>query len=761
MNLGNIFLPEPLFVWGLFVRCLGLVYFIAIVQLYWQVLPIAGINGINPVQYKLKQIKRDYGSLKKWILFPTLLWINASDRFLRTMIVVGSIASIIVICGGPLSFPALLLCWLVYLSLDIAVGLSYPWDSVLFEAGFLALFLPHLPLVPNIGMEQLPHPAIAWAYRLLLFRLIFGFGKFKFWKSNLRDQGYFRSFMINIPLPSYGAWYLSRFPYWFFLGVLYLTFLIEIIAPPLIFFGPAYRLIAGLLITALMIAIWLISNFGFFNLITIVLCIPLLDVNASIVDIASYSSTPINHVLISIVVLIVALGGLINFVFNSWCTFTWLHWPSALQISAPWLRSILTFYRNILRFRITHSYGVFPRESTAPIKWVPVFEGSSDGIHWHEYEYKFMATNEYSPPRIIAPYHPRLDHGIFYDSYGTNDANFTWSLIGGGMPYEFTHTTGVESIMQRLLEGNVGVNALFRKSPFDRNSPPKWVRLYFYRYEPVSLAERKLSGKWWDRKPVGIHLPARSLNKNYYAEKETSPELFHWDAVFWKDASHSIKLLQQTAMTQQVDDIYAAAVKELSITIDVFWNDFLPFIEAEKMDWEKLSFVRDKLVKRYSFTELKAFELIWSRLSLQMEILLRPYFLNEKEPSMLINNYFIFGLYIHHIIGKGEAACQKVIMNPAEVNDYMDDFDPDKAFYFYGIFWYDTLVFQSRKTRLAKRMGTLENQKNLPGFVRLLDALATRFIDTNEEKWPQMYMNPYNGRWTIADKEQLNDNILA
>ncbi len=752
MILGNFSLPEPLLVWGLFLRCLGLVYFIAIIQLYWQVLPLAGSNGISPVRYKLGQIKRDYVPIKRWLLFPTLLWVNASDRFLKILVITGSVSSLLVMQGGMLSFPALLLCWLVYVSLDIAVVLSYPWDNVLFEAGFLALFLPSLHSLPQLQMEQLPHPAIAWAYRLLLFRLIFGFGKFKFWKSNWRDRGYFHSFMINIPLPSYGAWYLSRLPSGFFLCILYLTFLIEVIVPPLIFLGPVYRLTAAGLITFLMIGIWLISNFGFFNLVTIVICIPLLDVHASVFDIGFHQGILlIKDIFICAIVLVVVVGGLLNFAFNSWCTLTWLHWPSALQIPSAFIRGLLTFYRSILRFHITHSYGVFPNESTAPIKWVPVFEGSNDGIHWLEYEYRFMATNEYSAPRMIAPYHPRLDHAIFYDSYGTNDANFICSLIGSGVPYEFTHATGAESIMQRLLEGNATVHTLFRKIPFSKDAPPKFVRLYFYRFEPVSMAERRLTGKWWHRKPVGIHLPARKYNKRYYSEKKITPELFHWDAVFWKDGCSSIRVLQHTATTQPISQIYASVVKGLAVDIDLFWDHFLPFIEADKMSWNNLPEIRSQLVTKYTFSEIKMVEIIWSRLSIMMEIKLRPHFLKKATPGMTIDSYFIFGLYIHHIIGKGKKAYERILSYPQEVNAFMDDFDPNKAFYFYAVFWYDTLVFQSRKIRLGQRMGTLKNQKELPGFVRIIAFIGKQFIDANEEHWPLMDKNKRNGIWTIAD----------
>ena len=71
------------------------------------------------------------------------------------------------------------LAWLCMLSLDGVVDLNYPWDCLLLEAGFLGLFLPAtLPLAAgSLAATSAPLPGVAWAFRWLLFRVLFGFGK--------------------------------------------------------------------------------------------------------------------------------------------------------------------------------------------------------------------------------------------------------------------------------------------------------------------------------------------------------------------------------------------------------------------------------------------------------------------------------------------------------------------------------------------------------------------------------------------------------
>ena len=68
-------------------------------------------------------------------------------------------AALAVIYGGPL-FVALLFCYLAYLSLDLPMGSSSPWDCALFEAlsaYLLGLTLPLLRSKPSTR-PNLPSP---------------------------------------------------------------------------------------------------------------------------------------------------------------------------------------------------------------------------------------------------------------------------------------------------------------------------------------------------------------------------------------------------------------------------------------------------------------------------------------------------------------------------------------------------------------------------------------------------------------------------
>jgi len=203
---------DPLLIWGLFPRLLGLVYLIAIASLYNQVLVFGGSKGIHPFHVQLTKIKEDYPGIKRFFYFPTLLWFSASDRFLKMLVIMGSLSACWAIYGGPYAPIALFLCWITYLSLDHVMELTFPWDCLLFEVGFLALFLPAVHFLPQIQAMHEPLPVIAWAYRWLIFRLMFGFGKFKFFKCGPKEHVYLQGFLINQPLPSKIGWLAHRLP---------------------------------------------------------------------------------------------------------------------------------------------------------------------------------------------------------------------------------------------------------------------------------------------------------------------------------------------------------------------------------------------------------------------------------------------------------------------------------------------------------------------------------------------------------------------
>jgi hypothetical protein len=48
---------------------------------------------------------------------------------------------------------------------------------------------------------------VRWAYRWLLFRVLFGFGKLKFVGAGARDSCYVKSFLIGMPIPTRLGWW--------------------------------------------------------------------------------------------------------------------------------------------------------------------------------------------------------------------------------------------------------------------------------------------------------------------------------------------------------------------------------------------------------------------------------------------------------------------------------------------------------------------------------------------------------------------------
>src|SRR5262245_21210520 len=226
---------SPLAIWGVFPRLLAVVYLIAFTSLYHQALPFAGSRGISPIKPQLLKIKSDYPSYKRFFYFPTFLWIKDHDWFIRQLMFVGIGASIWGVYGGPWSRLALAICWSVYLSLDLAIALTFPWDCLLLEAGFIAIFLPSVNALPELSATAMPLPAVSWAYRWLIFRLILGFGKFKFLGTNVKELGYLKPFLAAMPIPNYLSWRARHLPGWFHKLGLGALFIIEILIPFLVF----------------------------------------------------------------------------------------------------------------------------------------------------------------------------------------------------------------------------------------------------------------------------------------------------------------------------------------------------------------------------------------------------------------------------------------------------------------------------------------------------------------------------------------------
>jgi hypothetical protein len=653
----------------------------------------------------------------------------------------------------------LVICWSIFLSFNLPMALTFPWDCLLFEAGFIALFLPATSALPELSATALPLPAVSWAYRWLIFRLILGFGKIKFLGTNAREFGYLKSFLAAMPLPNYLGWHAYRLPGWFHKFGLAALFIIEILVPFLIFIPGEVRILAALAIISLMIAIQLTGNWGHFNILTIALCFTLFDHGASIFDHSLSGITqPWGNLLTHTVVLILFIGGLVYFPFNSWCTQAWIYWPSISRVRFLPLKWILGFYRALAPFRLVHAYGVFPPESGPPVKWAPVIEGTLDGKEWREYEYRYTPTRPTTPPRFVAPHHPRLDHAVFYESFGTDAGNFLGSTFGVGNPNAFSRISWIERLVQRLLEGDSPVIILFGNNPFP-DRPPVAIRINLYMFQPTSHAERSGTGAWWRRRYVGPHLPPTTLDNERWKEWLPEPELFHWDELIWKKRATRTKRLMDrvrngcdlTTLESLLVDEKAEIARE---DVALFWESFVNFAEKhERHNWKSLPEVVRRVRQSFSKRQLKAFEKILGRLSLALLVRLEPHYAGERQPPVETQTFFHLGMLIHYIIGEGKETYMSVLGKPHLAASYAGEMTTETGFFFTAVFWFETLSYHASKFRLLRKYYAFEHLPGLPGFIAMLPFLSEQFEIPGEEKYPSFARKIENGDWFIVDDE--------
>jgi hypothetical protein len=263
----------------LFLRLLGCVYLAAFLSLWVQVHGLVGSSGILPVRDYLADVRGVTGA-ERYYLVPTLCWLDDGDGFLDRQCAVGVLLSLLLIIGAAPA-PVLFLLWVLYLSLSVAGQefLQYQWDALLLETGLLAVFLAPPQLWPRLAREAPPSPLVLWLSRWLLFRLMFGSGVAKLLSGDATWHGLtaLQYDYETQPLPTWTSWSMHQLPGWFQAASVLVTFVAEILVPLGVFGPRPCRLVAFVGIVALQVLIAATGNYGFFNLLTVVLCVLLLD----------------------------------------------------------------------------------------------------------------------------------------------------------------------------------------------------------------------------------------------------------------------------------------------------------------------------------------------------------------------------------------------------------------------------------------------------------------------------------------------------
>jgi len=456
----------------LFLRGLGLVYIAAFLSLAVQILGLVGSEGMLPLPEYLSAARAGWGVSAYWQL-PTLFWLGTGD----TPLVAGAWLGVglgVLVTAGVLVRPALVAAFVLYLSYVYAgqLFMSFQWDLLLLESGFLAIFLT--------GGSRI----VVWLYRFLLFRflLLAGLVKVLSGDATWRQLTALDYHFWTQPLPSALAWYAAQLPHGLLAAMVAAVLLLELVLVFMIFLPRRPRMLLAVLVVVFQLAIMATGSYSWFNLLTMLLCLFLLDDKA------------LRRHLPCTLVARVYLGAP-----RPGRTATWAAAALALITVPVGLNLILapitgrnlpvvgTLAEAVAPLLIVNPYGVFATTTTTRPE--VIVEGSDDRRTWRQYVLPYMPGPLERAPAWSIPYQPRLDWQLWFASYGSA-----------------AHNRWIERLLLRLLEGSKPVLGLLAHNPFG-DHPPKYVRaqLYDYRFSDPRLTGA--DGDWWVRRPAGVYFP--------------------------------------------------------------------------------------------------------------------------------------------------------------------------------------------------------------------------------------------------------------
>jgi predicted DCC family thiol-disulfide oxidoreductase YuxK len=470
----------------LFLRSLAVVYGIAFASLAVQITGLVGDHGILPVRTFLESITQNFGGVR-YLAVPSIFWWSPDDSALRFVCWAGVVLAALLLTGRMTRL-ILILLYVLYLSLA-SVGqefLSFQWDALLLETGFLSIFL---------GRSQ----TVVWLFRALAFRLFFLSGAVKLlshdpaWHSLTALRYHYHT----QPLPTVFAWFAEHLPDWFQRFSVGAMFAIELGVPFLFFLPRRLRMLGAVLTLGLQTAILITGNYGFFNLLSMALCLFMFDDRAlgrlGRRAKAQRQAEGLPHRLERVVTGLLAALILTLGITRIYSTFTGES-PEPLR----------TLSRYTAPFEIVNPYGLFAVMTTSRPEII--LEGSRDGETWLPYEFRYKPGALDRAPQWAAPYQPRLDWQMWFAALGNVRSN-PWFA----------------SLAVRLLEGSPDVVGLFKTNPF-RIQPPRYVRATVYEYSFTDAETRRQTGAWWKREARGVYLPAVGLRSQIQPAGWAAPQ---------------------------------------------------------------------------------------------------------------------------------------------------------------------------------------------------------------------------------------------
>ncbi|XP_052802806.1 lipase maturation factor 2-like [Mya arenaria] len=562
----------------LFLLCMSVMYLCAFSSLFVQIPGLYGDKGILPAKLVVKSEANSWDELLEGQ--PTLLKLTpklglTAEQGMDLLCATGlALSFLCVICKAMRDTVSFILLWMLYFSL-YQVGqtfLWFQWDILLLEAGFLTIlvapFNVQMPIRRFRVAQYHQHDTITlWLVRWLLFRLMFSSGIVKltsrcptWWKLTALNW-HFESQCIPTPL----AWYYHHLPDWFLQLSVVATYVIEI-AVPFLFFIPvrSLRLFSFWAQVMLQLLIILTGNYNFFNLLTLTLCVSLLDDKFLGYKIKAPRGSVLNYIAAVAVYCFlgyqtVNLFGItvkddftiqakINFSEKEFDQFVakvtpWTIWFGAFSFAFEVLLALVrsfsevkeTFWKNWAAVQVV--VFTFLGASVFAISLVPY-----SGLH--KDVQKVVPVQARGLYHRVSDYHLTSSYGLFRRMTGVGGRpevviEGSNSPDSGWREYEFYYKPGALNrrppvvaphqprldwqmwfaalgsyqhnqwflnFAYRLLHNEPTVLELIQYNPFP-SKPPKYIRALLYKYHFTETGKKSSMG-WWTRELTGEYMPA-------------------------------------------------------------------------------------------------------------------------------------------------------------------------------------------------------------------------------------------------------------
>jgi Lipase maturation factor len=456
-------------------RGVAAIYLIAFVAAARQFRALIGQNGMLPVpRFLARQSFRSAPSIFHFRysdrLFAVVCWFGAA---LSAAIVAG-VADLVPLWAAMLMW---LLLWVLYLSI-VNVGqiwYGFGWESLLLEAGFLAIFLGNDSVAPPLLVILLA--------RWLLFRVEFGAGLIKLrgdpcWR-NLTCLYYHHE---TQPMPGPLSWFFHHLPKPLHRVEVAGNHFAQIVVPFGLFAPQPVASVAAAIVIITQLWLVLSGNFAWLNWLTIILAFSAIDQSsaAAVLPVPDPPTLPAPP--LWFVVLVIMFTALVVFL---------SYWP---------VRNLVSRHQRMNAsfnpYHLINTYGAFG--SIGRIRREVVIEGTDEAqlterTQWKEYAFKGKPGDPRHLPPQWAPYHLRLDWLMWFAAISPLYAR-EW----------------LGPFLVRLLENDPATLRLLRHNPFPE-APPRYVRAQLYVYRLTTWRELLNERAWWHRTLVGPYVPPVTL----------------------------------------------------------------------------------------------------------------------------------------------------------------------------------------------------------------------------------------------------------